>query len=33
MLMGNGRWAKALRIVVWLIIVLALMVATAQKAY
>ncbi len=33
MLMGNGRWAKALRIVVWFIIVLLMMIATAQKAY
>ncbi len=32
MLMGNGRWAQALRIVVWFIIVLLLMIATAQKA-
>ncbi len=31
--MGNGRWVKTLRIVVWLIIVFALMIATAQKAY
>ena len=31
--MGNGRWAKALRILVWLIIVLFLMILTAQKAY
>lgn len=31
--MGNGRWAKALRILVCFIIVLFLMVATAQKAY
>lgn len=33
MLMGNGRWAKALRIVVWFIIVLMMMTATAPKAY
>ena len=31
--MGNGRWAKALRFLVWFVIVLALMIATAQKAY
>lgn len=31
--MGDGRWAKALRILVWFIIVLFLMIATAQKAY
>ena len=30
--MGNGRWAKVLRIVFWVIIVLMLMMATAQKA-
>ncbi len=33
MLMGDGRWAQALRVVAWFIIVLALMIATAQKAY
>ena len=33
MLMGNGRWAQALRFVVWFIIVLLLMIATAPKAY
>lgn len=31
--MGDGRGAKALRFLVWFIIVLLLMVATAQKAY
>lgn len=31
--MGNGRGAKALRFLVWFIIVLLLMVTTAQKAY
>ncbi len=31
--MGNGRRAKALRIVVWFIIVLMMMTATAPKAY
>ena len=31
--MGNGRWVKILRFLVWFIIVLALMIATAQKAY
>ena len=30
--MGNGRWVKALRIVFWFIVALALMIATAQKA-
>lgn len=30
--MGNGRWAKVLRIVFWFIIVLMLMIATAPKA-
>ena len=30
--MGDGRWAQALRIVFWFIIVLMLMMATAQKA-
>lgn len=33
MLMGNGRWVKALRFLVWFVIVLALMLITAQKAY
>jgi hypothetical protein len=32
MLMGDGRWAQVLRIVFWFIIVLMLMIATAQKA-
>ena len=31
--MGNGRRAKALRIAFWFIIALAMMIATAQKAY
>ena len=31
--MGNERWAKVLRVVVWFFIVLALMIITAQKAY
>ena len=31
-LMGNGRWAQVLRIVIWTIIVLSLMIATAPKA-
>ncbi len=31
--MGHGRWANPLRIVVWFIIVLLLMIATAPKAY
>ena len=31
--MGNERWAKALRIVVWFIIVLLMMITTAPKAY
>lgn len=31
--MGHGRRAKAQRIVVWFIIVLLLMIATAPKAY
>ena len=31
--MGDGRWAEALRFLVWFIIVLLLMIATAQKAY
>ena len=31
--MGDGRWTKVLRVVIWFIIVLALMIATAQKAY
>lgn len=31
--MGDGRGTKALRILVWFIIVLFLMIATAQKAY
>lgn len=30
--MGNGRRAKALRIVLWFVIVLVLMMATAPKA-
>lgn len=30
--MGNGRWAKALRFLVWFVVVLALMMATAPKA-
>ena len=30
--MGHGRWAKALRYIVWAIVALALMIATAQKA-
>lgn len=29
--MGDRRWAKALRFLVWFIIVLLLMIATAQK--
>ena len=32
-LMGDGRGAKALRFVVWFIVVLFLMILTAQKAY
>ena len=31
-LMGNGRWVKALRFVVCFIIALLLMILTAQKA-
>lgn len=31
--MGDGRWVKALRVVVWFIIVLLLMIAMAPKAY
>lgn len=31
--MGDGRGAKALRILVWFIIVLLVMIATAPKAY
>lgn len=31
--MGDGRWARALRILVSFIIALLLMIATAQKAY
>ena len=31
--MGGGRGAKALRVLVWFIIVLFLMILTAQKAY
>ena len=31
-LMGDERWARALRAAFWFIIALALMVATAQKA-
>ncbi len=31
--MGNGRWAKALRYLLSFIIVLLLMILTAQKAY
>ena len=30
--MGNGRWTNVLRVVFWFIVVLALMIATAQKA-
>jgi len=33
MLMGNRRGAKALRALVWFVIVLLLMILTAQKAY
>lgn len=33
MLMGDGRGAKALRILVWFLIVFALMILTAPKAY
>ncbi len=33
MLMGDRRWADALRFLVWFVIVLVLMIATAQKAY
>ncbi len=32
MRMGNGRWAKALRILFWFIIALALMISIAPKA-
>lgn len=31
--MGDGRGAKALRVLMWFIIVLCLMIATAPKAY
>ncbi len=31
--MGDGRWAKALRVLVWFVIVLLVMILTAQKAY
>lgn len=31
--MGDGRWANTLRFLMWFIIVLALMIATAPKAY
>jgi len=31
--MGDGRWVKALRVLVWFVIVLTLMILTAQKAY
>ena len=31
--MGDGRWAKVLRFLVWFIVVFVLMIATAQKAY
>lgn len=31
--MGDGRWARVLRILVSFIIALLLMIATAQKAY
>lgn len=31
--MGSGRWVKALRFLVWFVIVLALMLITAPKAY
>jgi len=30
--MGNGRGAQALRVLIWFVVVLALMIATAQKA-
>ena len=33
MRMGDGRWAKALRFLVWFIIVLFLMILTAHIAY
>ena len=33
MLMGDERWARALRVLVWIVIVLSLMIATAPKAY
>ena len=33
MLMGDGRGGKALRFLVWFLIVLALMTATAPKTY
>ena len=32
MRMGDGRWAQALRFLVWFVIVLLLMITTAQKA-
>ena len=31
--MGDGRGAQALRVLIWFVIVLALMVAIAPKAY
>ena len=31
--MGDERWARALRVLVWIVIVLSLMIATAPKAY
>ena len=31
--MGHGRWTKVLRVVLSFIIVLLIMLATAQKAY
>ncbi len=31
--MGHGRWTEVLRYIVWAIVALALMIATAQKAY
>ena len=33
MLIGNGRGAMVLRFLVWFVIVLALMITTAQKTY
>jgi len=33
MLMGDERWARALRVLAWIVIVLSLMIATAPKAY